>query len=130
MIRRPPRSTRTDTLFPYTTLFRSESSVINSFILRPVDGGPVMAHRPGQYLTFWFEIPGHPPVKRNYSISSAPNIESYRISVKLEPHGLASRWLHDETKVGTILKVPDPAAQFLLHEHSDRPAVLHPRPTL
>src|SRR3546814_13246641 len=26
MIRRPPRSTRTDTLFPYTTLFRSASS--------------------------------------------------------------------------------------------------------
>src|SRR3546814_2672785 len=26
MIRRPPRSTRTDTLFPYTTLFRSHSS--------------------------------------------------------------------------------------------------------
>src|SRR3546814_5739842 len=29
MIRRPPRSTRTDTLFPYTTLFRSP---------RPADG--------------------------------------------------------------------------------------------
>src|SRR3546814_13983483 len=27
MIRRPPRSTRTDTLFPYTTLFRSDSIV-------------------------------------------------------------------------------------------------------
>src|SRR3546814_11492242 len=27
MIRRPPRSTRTDTLFPYTTLFRSERRV-------------------------------------------------------------------------------------------------------
>src|SRR3546814_16242702 len=26
MIRRPPRSTRTDTLFPYTTLFRSQES--------------------------------------------------------------------------------------------------------
>src|SRR3546814_996592 len=26
MIRRPPRSTRTDTLFPYTTLFRSDSA--------------------------------------------------------------------------------------------------------
>src|SRR3546814_18245689 len=26
MIRRPPRSTRTDTLFPYTTLFRSQLS--------------------------------------------------------------------------------------------------------
>src|SRR3546814_16029430 len=28
MIRRPPRSTRTDTLFPYTTLFRSEQPLI------------------------------------------------------------------------------------------------------
>src|SRR3546814_2517792 len=27
MIRRPPRSTRTDTLFPYTTLFRSEGEL-------------------------------------------------------------------------------------------------------
>src|SRR3546814_4491729 len=27
MIRRPPRSTRTDTLFPYTTLFRSHDDV-------------------------------------------------------------------------------------------------------
>src|SRR3546814_1928045 len=33
MIRRPPRSTRTDTLFPYTTLFRSPSYVIFSFRL-------------------------------------------------------------------------------------------------
>src|SRR3546814_8828787 len=28
MIRRPPRSTRTDTLFPYTTLFRSSASAM------------------------------------------------------------------------------------------------------
>src|SRR3546814_14716505 len=38
MIRRPPRSTRTDTLFPYTTLFRSN------------DGSEV--HRPGSDLDF------------------------------------------------------------------------------
>src|SRR3546814_3442087 len=30
MIRRPPRSTRTDTLFPYTTLFRSTLFVVAS----------------------------------------------------------------------------------------------------
>src|SRR3546814_14734438 len=29
MIRRPPRSTRTDTLFPYTTLFRSQTSGVD-----------------------------------------------------------------------------------------------------
>src|SRR3546814_15636742 len=32
MIRRPPRSTRTDTLFPYTTLFRSPSREAKVFI--------------------------------------------------------------------------------------------------
>src|SRR3546814_9684066 len=30
MIRRPPRSTRTDTLFPYPTLFRSDTSTSGS----------------------------------------------------------------------------------------------------
>src|SRR3546814_5832482 len=38
MIRRPPRSTRTDTLFPYTTLFRSNIfapyTKTNSFVVR------------------------------------------------------------------------------------------------
>src|SRR3546814_10809115 len=38
MIRRPPRSTRTDTLFPYTTLFRSRIVCINTAITRADDG--------------------------------------------------------------------------------------------
>src|SRR3546814_11614563 len=39
MIRRPPRSTRTDTLFPYTTLFRSTGAVIGQVI--EADAGTV-----------------------------------------------------------------------------------------
>src|SRR3546814_16905023 len=35
MIRRPPRSTRTDTLFPYTTLFRSKARWHNGFFVVP-----------------------------------------------------------------------------------------------
>src|SRR3546814_7837345 len=35
MIRRPPRSTRTDTLFPYTTLFRSQC--VANVLLSPPD---------------------------------------------------------------------------------------------
>src|SRR3546814_15072970 len=35
MIRRPPRSTRTDTLFPYTTLFRSSPTPDNGTSFRP-----------------------------------------------------------------------------------------------
>src|SRR3546814_5790345 len=39
MIRRPPRSTRTDTLFPYTTLFRSPSVTFDAAILRELAVG-------------------------------------------------------------------------------------------
>src|SRR3546814_16523635 len=45
MIRRPPRSTRTDTLFPYTTLFRSgrtsdrPTMVAQPFGCNPAEGG-------------------------------------------------------------------------------------------
>src|SRR3546814_1343732 len=43
MIRRPPRSTRTDTLFPYTTLFRSDDvlQVADPVLLRQVACLPV-----------------------------------------------------------------------------------------
>src|SRR3546814_8165191 len=43
MIRRPPRSTRTDTLFPYTTLFRSSNKPKSSTILPLRGGGPIFA---------------------------------------------------------------------------------------
>src|SRR3546814_14429167 len=38
MIRRPPRSTRTDTLFPYTTLFRSDRALWRLGQLSPAAG--------------------------------------------------------------------------------------------
>src|SRR3546814_2068131 len=44
MIRRPPRSTRTDTLFPYTTLFRS-------FIAIPVVAASGDGEKPPEFLT-------------------------------------------------------------------------------
>src|SRR3546814_17575149 len=37
MVRRPPRSTRTDTLFPYTTLFRSFDNIIGANGVRRID---------------------------------------------------------------------------------------------
>src|SRR3546814_12424627 len=42
MIRRPPRSTRTDTLFPYTTLFRSKAAART-----PAPGASECARRSG-----------------------------------------------------------------------------------
>src|SRR3546814_16754655 len=43
MIRRPPRSTRTDTLFPYTTLFRSTFARINEIAGDPIRAGEAWA---------------------------------------------------------------------------------------
>src|SRR3546814_5781560 len=42
MIRRPPRSTRTDTLFPYTTLFRSQTERAWDDGVRPIPMDPIL----------------------------------------------------------------------------------------
>src|SRR3546814_6458262 len=43
MIRRPPRSTRTDTLFPYTTLFRSTGTVARPVVDSAVKKATLLA---------------------------------------------------------------------------------------
>ncbi|MEP9378775.1 NO-inducible flavohemoprotein [Aquabacter sp. CN5-332] len=104
---------------------RRESEIITSFILRPTDGRPVLRHRPGQYLTFRLGAAGEPAMKRNYSISCAPNDDHYRISVKREANGQGgSRYLHDTIQLGDILEVTPPAGDFFLGDTLQRPVVL------
>src|SRR5271166_5350131 len=108
---------------------KPESEVIRSFVLAPKDGQGVMRHRPGQYLTFALDVPGAGHLKRNYSISSGPNDQSYRISVKREarpgvPPGLASNWLHDHAGPGSVLRIAPPAGEFFLDEREGNPVVL------
>ncbi|HVZ09691.1 NO-inducible flavohemoprotein [Rhodopila sp.] len=96
-----------------------ESSIIRSLILVPADGGAVLRHKPGQYLGFALDLPGLGTVRRNYSISCAPNGRAYRITVKREaepnvPPGAASNWLHDKAVPGTVLRVAAPAGDFFL----------------
>src|SRR3546814_12013851 len=56
MIRRPPRSTRTDTLFPYTTLFRSGCGKLRGWRdVRNVDAKYVDGNGAMQIT-----VPGHP----------------------------------------------------------------------
>src|SRR3546814_10125228 len=51
MIRRPPRSTRTDTLFPYATLFRSSqtSDTLPALSVRTSPFGDLFILRPGRW---------------------------------------------------------------------------------
>src|SRR3546814_9348650 len=53
MIRRPPRSTRTDTLFPYTTLFRSTLAGIGSG-----DRISSLAWNTHRHLELFYAVPG------------------------------------------------------------------------
>lgn len=106
-----------------------ESSIIRSFNLRPVDGGPVVRHKPGQYLGFVLDQPRIGRLRRNYSISCAPNDRGYRITVKREatpgvPAGVASNWLHDHALPGTVLRAAAPAGDFFLDTTSNDPVVL------
>src|SRR3546814_11546673 len=49
MIRRPPRSTRTDTLFPYTTLFRSFAHDQRALPVRTEDRGRLAVPHPARH---------------------------------------------------------------------------------
>ncbi|MEA1834212.1 NO-inducible flavohemoprotein [Methylobacterium durans] len=106
-----------------------ESETIRSFVLVPADGRPVLRHEPGQYLGFLLDLPGHGVLKRNYSISCAPNDRAYRITVKREgsadqPAGLVSNWLHACAGPGTRLKAAPPAGDFFLDRQTGDPVVL------
>lgn len=99
-----------------------ESEVVTSFYLQPVDGGPIMDFQPGQYITVLLEVDGQ-PLRRSYSLSCEPGTGHYRISVKREPGGVASNYLHDCVDVGTELELLPPSGEFTLNHHS-RPLVL------
>jgi ferredoxin-NADP reductase len=53
---------------------------------------------------------------RNYSLSSAPDAGTYRISVKQEPHGAASGYLNHDLRPGAILDVAAPRGDFVLDD--------------
>jgi len=91
-----------------------ETAEIASFVLKPVDGGAVAKHLPGQYLTVLLSITEEETVRRNYSISCAPNGDAYRITVKHAPQGKASGWLHAVAQVGDEIDVAAPAGHFYL----------------
>lgn len=101
-----------------------ESDDVVSFVFEPRDGGPLAAFEAGQHLPIELAIPGQThPVSRTYSLSNGPEDGRYRISVKREPRGLASRHLHDAVEVGSIVPARAPAGDFVLDD-GPRPVVL------
>ncbi|EIM93079.1 bifunctional nitric oxide dioxygenase/dihydropteridine reductase 2 [Paraburkholderia hospita] len=99
-----------------------ESDEIMSFYLRPADGGDLLEFKPGQYIGLRLIVEGE-EIRRNYSLSAAANGREYRISVKREPNGKGSNFLHDSVHEGSTLNLFPPSGDFTL-EDSDKPLVL------
>jgi ferredoxin-NADP reductase/MOSC domain-containing protein YiiM len=100
-----------------------ESTTVSSLYLAADDGSRLPAARAGQYLTLRLPGAGRPAPVRSYSLSSAPGAATYRISVKREPHGTVSGYLHREPRVGTKLDVAAPRGEFVL-DNSPGPVLL------
>src|SRR3546814_20186954 len=95
MIRRPPRSTRTDTLFPYTTLFRSMS------LGQVVIDGP-----PGREDIYWSELR---PAEKGRSVILRRSADAHIAEVT--PPGLTARTRVHEYG-GAALTVSDGTGWF------------------
>ncbi|MFF5085121.1 MOSC domain-containing protein [Actinoplanes sp. NPDC000266] len=87
-----------------------ESSTITSVRLADPDGNPLPAALPGQFLTVRLRA----GLVRSYSLSGRPGDAAYRISVKREPHGAGSEYLHTHVRAGDLLDVAAPRGSFVL----------------
>ncbi|WP_170384645.1 FAD-binding oxidoreductase [Ruegeria atlantica] len=101
-----------------------ESKTIRSFNLEPADGLPLPSFEAGQFLTIRVSPDSEKPMTRTYTVSSAPGDPGNRISVKREPDGIVSKYLHDVISVGDLVEVKAPRGQFYLNADETRPAVL------
>src|SRR5215472_1103094 len=101
-----------------------ESADVISIMLAPAGSGASPPAQAGQFLTVRLR-PGQDeaPVTRSYSLSGPPGASTYRISVKREPDGAASGYLHTRVRTGDVLEAAAPRGSFVL-QPGDRPVVL------
>ncbi|GAB5079068.1 ferredoxin reductase [Arthrobacter sp. AD-310] len=99
-----------------------EAGGLMTFVFRRTDGAP-LAFRAGQYVNVAFPVNGEDqdPVDRSYSLSSSPTQPwTFSISVKRDPTGLVSPWVHENVKPGTVLDMLGPVGAFHLPDADRR----------
>ncbi|MFD9006682.1 MOSC domain-containing protein [Streptomyces sp. NPDC059582] len=100
-----------------------EAPGISSVYLDTTDGTPLPEARPGQYLSIRLTTGGSAPAVRTYSLSAMPAADTYRISVKHEPHGQVSGYIHASLRPGDLVDIASPRGTFVL-EQGTSPVVL------
>jgi ferredoxin-NADP reductase/MOSC domain-containing protein YiiM len=97
-----------------TALTRESESVVSVHLADP-GGSAVPPAVPGQFLTLRLPVTaGAAPLVRSYSLSGPPAADSYRVSVKREPHGAGSQFIHTRLQAGDLLDTAAPRGTFLL----------------
>ena len=90
---------------------------------RRMEGG-WRRHSPGQFVVLRLRPSADgPPLFRSYSLSGPPSDKHYRVSVKVEPNGVAGHYLRDHVRTGDVLDVSEPRGSFTL-QPGDGPVVL------
>jgi nitric oxide dioxygenase len=107
----------------------TESANVKSFRFVPVDEMPLPAFQAGQYVSVAVDLPDGRHQLRQYSLSDAPGLDSWRISVKREdgaatPAGMVSNWLHQNVQGGSVLHVSHPFGEFTPNTEDAQPIVL------
>lgn len=101
-----------------------ESSSVASLVLEPTDARPLTVPLAGQFVVLRLHPKADaPPVLRSYSLSGLPDAGRYRISVKEEPHGVASTYVSTQLRTGDVLDVSEPRGAFTLRR-GELPVVL------
>ncbi len=81
-------------------------------------------HHPGQYMTITVSVDGQ-SMKRSYTIASAPTQRGHvELTVKRNPHGLVSRFMHDNIKVGDRIRIGAPGGRFYFDHWQSNAVVL------
>jgi ferredoxin-NADP reductase len=102
-----------------------ESTIIKSFYFRRLDNKTLDNYSPGQYAIIRIKVKGsEEEIIRNYTISDTPGTEYYRLTIKRESHGRASRYFHDVLHVGDTIEISKPSGDFYLTKNSLKPVVL------
>jgi len=106
------------------TAIDQESADVLSLTMRSSNSQPLTKAMPGQYVVVRLQpAAGGPPLFRSYSLSGPLSTERYRISVKIEPNGVAGTYLREQVRVGDTLDVSSPRGSFVL-QSGERPVVL------
>ena len=95
---------------------KNETHDVKSFYFKPLKPS-LFKFLPGQFITLELEINGE-SINRCYTISSTPTRpHTLSITVKRQPNGVVSNWLHDNMQVGRQISVLGAAGEFSCVHH-------------